>query len=191
MIFATLGPSGSNHELVLQRYLMARRLAASRIILFDAFEPAFDALLTGDADYLLQCSAHPAHGDCVGRYRSGAFPVDTFIARSRPLAVLARAEVAVPASIGLQPATRHYTDLSRWGRQVEEPSIVAVAEGLLAGRYDAGLCAEEVLARHPGRLRMLQPLGPALDAWVLFGPRPPQGELVLWPDAPVLHDFSR
>ncbi|MFY0992617.1 hypothetical protein [Halomonas sp. C05BenzN] len=190
MRFATLGPAGSNHELVLERYLAVRGLARADIRLVDAFPTAFEALLAGEVDYVLQCSAHPSHGDCVGRYMHRAFPVDTFIAGSKPLAVLARTEVAVPRRIGLQPATRHYTDLAGYAEQVEEASIVTVAEGLLAGRYDAGICALEVLERHPDRLRLVEDLGPALDVWVLFGRQKLAEALVVWPDAPVTGQFE-
>jgi hypothetical protein len=173
MIYAALGPAGSNHELVLKRYLETHpAVNASSIVLFDDFHAAFEALLAGQVDRVLQCSAHPSHGECVGRYMHRAFPVDTFIAGSRPLALLARLNVAYPASVGLQPATRHYTDLSAFAEQIEMPTIVDVAEGLLRGRFDAGICALETLEHHPGQLRLLEDLGPALDVWVVFGTQP-------------------
>lgn len=189
MIFATLGPTGSNHELVLGRYLRARGLEEARIQLFDAFPPAFEALAAGEADYVLQVTAHPTHSDCVGRYMHRAFIVDTFIAASKPLAILTRTDVEKPASLGLQPATRHYADLSAWSTQIEEPSIVKVAEGLLEGRYDSGITAEEIADRHPGRLRIDRPLGAALDAWVLFSATRLDSDCVIWPDAPVTRQF--
>jgi len=189
MIFATLGPAGTNHELVLGRYVAARALKHARVRLFDVFEPAFESLLAGQVDFVLQCTAHPAHGECVGRYMHRVFPVDTFIAKSKPLAVLARAEVVRPTTIGLQPATRYYTDLSAWAELIEEPSTVSVGEGLLQGRFDAGICARELLDQHPTRLRLLESLGPALDAWVLFGRRELDGDLIVWPEAPVLRQL--
>lgn len=189
MHFATLGPAGSNHELVLHRYLSARRLTGATVHLVDTFDTAFTALLDGRADFVLQCTAHPSHGDCVGRHMHRAFPVDTFIAGSKPLAVLACAEIESPRRIGLQPATRHYTDLSGYAEQIEEPTIVSVAEGLLAGRYEAGLCAREVLERHPQRLRLVEDLGPALDAWVLFGREKLAEDPVIWPQAPVVRQL--
>ncbi|HSH47034.1 MAG TPA: hypothetical protein VK991_00375 [Halomonas sp.] len=173
MIYAALGPAGSNHALVLGRYIATRTANQSAsIVLFSDFHAAFEALLAGRVDRVLQCSAHPSHGECVGRYMHRAFPVDTFIAGSRPLALLARRAAAHPASVGLQPATRHYTDLSAFSEQIEMPTIVDVAEGLVSGRFDAGICALETLERHPGQLRLIEDLGPALDAWVLFGTRP-------------------
>lgn len=176
MRFATLGPEGSNHALVLGRYLdkhgMLARDADAEVHLFETFPEAFDALLDGRVDRVLQCSAHFSHADCVGRTMHRAFPVDTFVAGSQPLALLARAEVAAPVSVGLQPATRHYTDLSTFTEQRDYATIVDVADALLAGEIDAGICPRETLERHSQALRLVEDLGPALDVWVLYGTRP-------------------
>lgn len=190
MIFATLGPTGNNHELVLGRYLQARGLTNAQVQLFDDFPTAFEALMIGEADFVLQVTAHPSHGDCVGRYMHRAFPVDSFIAPSKPLAILTRSDVQNPTSLGLQPATRYYADLSAWPSQIEEPTTVKVAEGLVEGRYDSGITALEVMDRHPGLFRVERELGPALDTWVLFGTTKLDGELILWPQAPVMRLFS-
>ncbi|GHC28152.1 hypothetical protein [Aidingimonas halophila] len=189
MIFATLGPSGSNHELVLQRYLHVRQPPDADIRLFEDFDDAFQALTEHRVDFVLQVSAHPSHSDCVGKYMNRAHIVDTFIAASKPLALLCRREIARPTTLGLQPATRHYTDLSGWTTQIEEPSIVRVAEGLLEGRYDAGITAEEFARQHPGRFYMQQRLGAARDAWILFSHRPLDETWILWPEAPVTRLF--
>ncbi|WP_346795842.1 hypothetical protein R5M92_10315 [Halomonas sp. Bachu 37] len=177
MLIATLGPSGSNHELIALRYLAKYGLAqhgqpSSHLALFDRFEAAFEALLAGRVSHVLQCTAHASHGDCVGRYMHRAFPIDAFIAASKPLAVLGRKEIARPRSLGLQPATRHYTDVSGYAELIDVPTTVAVAEGLLAGHYDAGICALEYLERYPARLRLIQALGPAMDTWVIFARQP-------------------
>ncbi|MDI5934335.1 hypothetical protein [Halomonas kalidii] len=179
MRFATLGPAGNNHLLVLERYLAARGLEDAEIRPFDSFDAAFPALLAGEVDYLLQCTAHPSHGEWVGRTMHRAFPVDAFIAPSKPLAILARRGVAEPRRLGLQPATRHYADLSAYAEQIEAPTTVDVANGLLDGRFEAGLCAREVLDAHPDALRLVEDLGPALDTWVLFGRERLAGELIL------------
>jgi len=180
MRVATLGPEGSNHALVLHRYLERRGPAGAEVQLFDAFPEAFEALLAGRVDRVLQCTAHFSHADCVGRTMHRAFPVDTFVAGSRPLALLARAGVDAPSMVGLQPATRYYSDLAAFAEQHDYPSIVAVEAALLAGEVDAGICAREALARHPERLRLVEDLGPALDVWVLYGTQPlPEGHSLL------------
>ncbi|MFQ3787907.1 hypothetical protein [Halomonas sp. A29] len=172
MIVATLGPEGNNHVLVLRRYLAARGLADAQVKLFDDFPTAFAALVAGEVDRVLQCTAHFSHADCVGRHMHRAFPVDVFVAGSHPLALLARRDVAAPRQVARQPATRYYTDLSGFSEEVDAATTVAVAEGLLAGRFEAGICARQALEDHPEKLCLLEDLGPALDVWVLYGTEP-------------------
>lgn len=181
MIFATLGPEGNNHVLVLGRYLEARGLADAEIRLIDDFPAAFAALVAGEVDRVLQCTAHFSHADCVGRYMHRAFPVDTFVAGSHPLALLARREIAEPRRVARQPATRYYTDLSGYDEEIDVPTTVGVAEGLLDGRFEAGICARQTLEAHPDTLRLIADLGPALDVWVVYGrePLPEESPLVL------------
>ncbi|WP_404298443.1 hypothetical protein [Halomonas sp.] len=181
MRIATLGPIGSNHALIARRYGDRHAPASTEILLFGDFFAAFEALMAGEVDRVLQCTAHFSHADCVGRYMHRAFPVDLFVAGSRALALLARSEVAEPESVGFQPATRYYTDLAAFDARVEVPTIVAAAEGLLAGRFDAAICARDVLDQHAGSLRLIEDLGPALDVWVLYGkhPLPDTSPLVL------------
>lgn len=189
MRFATLGPDDSNHALILRRYLAERGLEHASITLVDDFPSAFESLVARRLDYVLQVTAHPAHADCVGRYMHRAFPVDSFIAASRPLAIVARRDRPHPRSLALQPATRHYTDLADWPEQREMPTIVAVAETVLDGEVDAGLMAEEMVEQHADRLRLIRPLGAALDTWVLFGHRPLDRGPMLWPEAPITERF--
>lgn len=181
MRIATLGPVGSNHELIAYRYLDRHDLPSPEVLLYDDFVAAFEALMAGRVDRVLQCTAHFSHADCVGRTMHRAFPVALFVAASRPLALLARAEVAKPQSVGFQPATRFYTDLAAFGERVEVPTIIASAAGLLAGRFDAAICAHEALDQHPDALRLVEALGPARDVWVLYGttPLPDTSPLVL------------
>ena len=75
----------------------------------------------------------------------------------------------VPRSIALQPATRHYADLRAWTEQIDEISTSTVTEGLLAGRFDSGLTALDLVEKHPGRLRVETEIGAIEDVWVLFG----------------------
>ncbi|QOR39707.1 hypothetical protein HNO52_15165 [Billgrantia diversa] len=172
MIIATLGPEASNHVLVLRRYLEARGLADAQVKLFDDFPAAFAALVAGEVDRVLQCTAHFSHADCVGRHMHRAFPVDAFVAGSHPLALLARREIAEPRQVARQPATRFYTDLSSFEEEIDAPTTVAVAEGLVAGRFEAGICARQVFEDRPDELRLIEDLGPALDVWVLYGTEP-------------------
>lgn len=172
MHIATLGPSGNNHELIAQRYLTMRCSSAGKVTLFTQFEDAFQALMAGQVSHVLQCTAHASHSDCVGRYMHRAYPVDAFIAGSKPLALIAQRTIVQPTQVALQPATRYYTDLTGYKELIAAPTTVAVAEGLLAERFEAGICAAEVLAQAPEQLRLVQSLGPALDTWVMFATTP-------------------
>ena len=169
MKFGTLGSKESNHALVLQRYLDAHSITDADVRYCDDFIAAFDDLASGSLDFVLQVSVHPQHSDCVARNVNRAFIVDTFIAASKPLGILTQCDVETPRSIGLQPATRFYADLSAWPEQIDEASTSTVAEGLLEGRYDSGLTALELIDRHPGRFRVDLEIGAIEDVWVLFG----------------------
>ncbi|WP_417616900.1 hypothetical protein [Oceanisphaera sp.] len=184
MKIATLGPSGSNHEMIARRYLEMRCSGEGSLVLFTEFDEAFQALMSGQVSHVLQCSAHATHGDCVGRYMHRAYPVDTFIAGSKPLALVAQRAIARPTQVAIQPATRYYTDLTEY-KTIDVPTIVAVADGLLAGRFEAGICAEEVIEQAPEQLRLLQSLGPALDTWVMFATQPLPASSPLRLDAQV------
>lgn len=176
MIVATLGPDGNNHVLVLGRYLEARGLGDAEMRFYDDFPTAFAALVAGEVDRVLQCTAHFSHADCVGRYMHRAFPVDVFVAGSHPLVLLAQRDIPTPRQVARQPATRFYTDLSAFDEEIDVPTTVAVAEGLLEGRFEAGICARQTLDAHPDKLRLIEELGPALDVWVLYGTEPlPEG----------------
>ncbi len=187
MNFGTLGSSESNHALVLCRYFEARKLIDTRVNYYEDFIPAFEDLSAGTLDFVLQVSVHPQHAECVARFVGRTFIVDTFIAPSKPLGILTRRNVDTPKTIGLQPATLHYSDLSAWTEQVPEASITAVADGLLAGRLDSGITALELMEQYPRRFRLERKIGQVQDAWVLFGREPVcVGDIAIWPESPVV-----
>jgi hypothetical protein len=185
LAFATLGPAGSNHELVTRRYADFLGLGSARIELVVEFAAAVELLRDGRVDCIVQCAAHPDVAWTIGANRAFLFVIDTFVAPGRPLAILTRADVATPSTIAFHPATRSYANLDRWEHRVEEQSTVAVAEGLLSGRYDSGITALEVVDAHPGRLRIDATIGAVDDAWLVYGPvRVCDDDLVAWTDSP-------
>jgi len=171
LAIATLGPAGSNHELVVRRYLRFLGVADARIELTPDFAGAADLLLRERVDCVVQCAAHPAVADTIGANRGWLFVVDTFIAPGRPLGILTRSEIESPVSIAFHPATRSYADLGRWRQHVEEQSTVAVAQGLLAGKYDSGITTLETAHANPDRLRVDETLGAVDDAWLVYARR--------------------
>ncbi len=192
LIFGTLGPAGSNHDWVAKRYLEFHGLDEARVELFADFDAAFDAMLRGDAHHVIQVAVHPSVTGSVARYRGRAHIIDTFISPSQPMAVLTRSEVDAPRSLGLQLATREYVDTSRWQALVSEPSTIAVAQGLLNGKYDSGLTLLWYAEAHPDRFRVEETIGEVVDPWLVYGTEPTcKGELLAWPDAPAAQLFLR
>jgi hypothetical protein len=186
--FVTLGPSGSNHDFVLRRYLDAHGLGArARIVLVDDFHAGARQVVAGEADFMLQCAAHPDLGEVTGLYRRRLFVVDAFISQSRPMALMRQKDpVGVPDCVAVQAATRYYADLSPWSRVVTEPTVMAVSLGLLARRHAAGIGFASFAEAHPGALEVVVPIGSICDAWVLFGRTAVDGgETVVWTSSPV------
>lgn len=189
--FGTLGTEGSNHSMIVRQYIEFRKLESAKVVLYTDFREAFEALLAGDLDFVLQVSVHPSHTEMSARYVHRVHVVDTFIAPSKSLAIITRKDVESPRSIAFQPATKHYADLSAWPRQIDEVSIMTVAEGLHEGRFDSGITSVELVEQAPDRFRIDQLFGPITDVWVLFGRQPLNvSALVAWPEAPVCRHFQ-
>ena len=126
LAFGTLGPAGSNHQWVAQRYMDFNGLGQARLDLFPDFDQAFDNLLAGAIDHVIQVAVHPSVTHTVARLRNRAHLIDTFLSASQAMAVLTRAGVAVPVSLGLQMATRDYIDTARWQTLGAEPTTIDV-----------------------------------------------------------------
>jgi ABC-type amino acid transport substrate-binding protein len=168
--FATLGPSGTNHELVLQRYMAFHGVTDYAVTLVLSFTEAVAALQAGEVDFILQCAVHPQTPATLGENFRHLFAIDSFIADSQELAVLTRAEVEVPRSIGLlMPANEKYTDLSRWEQKVSYPSLPLIFDDLLAGKIDSGLVYRSLADRFPGRMRVEEVIGSPDDVWIVYG----------------------
>ena len=93
-----------------------RGLSRASVVFVDDFNDGLSMMAAGTADFMLQVAVHPACADIVAtaHFQYGIHIVDTFISASKPLGILTRAEVETPCSLGLQPATREYADLSGW-----------------------------------------------------------------------------
>jgi hypothetical protein len=188
LIFVTLGPDGTNHDLVTRRYLTFHGLHSASVALAFDFDAALALMAAGEADHMIQCAVHPALGRIVAEahFRHGISIIDTFISPSHPLAIIARQDVSVPSTLALHAATRDYVDLSEWPELIDAPATAEVATGLLEGRYEAGICALSLAREHPERFRVLQDLGTVDDAWVVFGgERTSDGGLLAWRESPA------
>lgn len=196
IIFTTLGPPGTNHEFVTRKYLSFHGLTATADLQLTAnVDEASEQIRTGAADYFVLCSVHPDASRAVGRHYREMFVVDSFISPSLPLAVLTRAGIEHPTSIGvLHPSTTYYIDASKWDRVVHitTGTLHTVANGLLAGTYNSALVYRTYSDRFPGRLRVDQELGSPDDAWLVLGRERTFFEPVqAWRDAPVARQFAR
>lgn len=187
-VFVTLGPSGTNHEMVTHRYLAFRGIQDPTVILVDNFDDALTLVQNRKADFILMCGVHPQCASIVGKasFSCDVHVVDVFISPSQPLGILTRTEVQEPQTLALQPATATYTDISGWPETVNVNSIMLIAEGLLNGRYDSGLTALKLAEDNPGKFRVDCTIGSPDDPWLVLGRhRVCDGEMVAWKDAPA------
>lgn len=192
LIFGTLGPAGSNHDWVARRYLAFQGLNEARIELFSDFDAAFEAMLGGDIDHVLQVAVHPSVTQSVARYRGRAHLIDTFISPSQPMAVLTRAEIDRPTSLGTHPATTDYVDCARWETIHHEDSTIAVAQGLLEGKFHSGITLMRFAQEHPAIFRIDAEIGAVVDPWLVYGRDPIcENGILAWPDSPAAAMYRR
>jgi mannose-6-phosphate isomerase-like protein (cupin superfamily) len=134
------------------------------------FEGA-EAVRGNPGSFLVQCSAHPDVHTITEHYRHEIYVIDSFLFPAKEMALLARAEVEDPKTLGIVPAARGYVDLSRFDSVTEETANPYVADGLLDGRYDAGVTLHEFVDVYPGAFRVLERFGEVDTSWVVYGGR--------------------
>jgi hypothetical protein len=171
--FITLGPSGTCHENAVRRYLEFQGLSdeAAGVVLVDDLLEGIERVRGSENTFLVQCSAHLQVHLVTERYHEEVFAVDTFVYPTKELALLVRADVSEPKSLGIVNATKGYTDLTRWEKIVEETSKPIVGAKLLAGQYDAGLTHLHYAKEHPEELRVEESYGAVDTTWIVYGPR--------------------
>jgi hypothetical protein len=189
--FATLGPAGTNHELVTKRYLAAQGVEHYEIKFILTFNDAIAMLLAGKVDYIMQCAVHPETPQTLGENFRSVFAIDCFISDSQELAVLSRRDVEQPGSIGvLLPANEKYTDLSKWPKVVPYRSLPLIKDALLAGEIDSGLVYRAYADKHPDQLRIDEVIGSPDDVWIVYGRRRAfHGTLIGYGDGAFLRDL--
>lgn len=192
-VFVTLGPSGTNHEMVTRNYLSFRGLYQAHVELIDTFQDGLAMIARGEADFMIQVAVHPDCADTVatGHFEHGIRIIDTFISPSKQLGIVTRMEIDEPKTLAIQPATRKYADLGRWKELIPVSSIMPIGEGLLNGEFDSGLTTLEFAASHSDRLRVDLEVGTVDDPWIVLGRKPlSTGKLVAWPDSPAVEQFE-
>jgi hypothetical protein len=177
--FITLGPTGTCHENALLRYLEFQGLTDFRVELVAGFDDGLERVHDEPNTYLVQCSAHPDVHVVTERYRHEVFVIDTFLYPAKEMALLARADVEHPKTLGIVAAALGYPDLSRWESVTQESANPIVATNLLAGKYDAGVTLAEYAEQYPGVLSVLERYGEVDTTWVVYGRRRRyKGELI-------------
>ncbi|SIR71191.1 hypothetical protein [Pseudacidovorax sp. RU35E] len=187
MKFITLGPAGNNHELVTLRYLDFHGLRDRAALAFARdFSEGAAAVLSGTADFMVQCAVHPECSTTMARSFDGLYALDTFISPSRDLAILQRKDVAQPRTLAVMSPTLGYIDASRWEDVELVPTVSEVTTGLIEGRYAAGVGYASTAQDHPELLRVAQFIGTVDDVWIVYGrTRVTEGRLLAWPDSPA------
>ncbi|WP_423459643.1 hypothetical protein [Ottowia sp. VDI28] len=188
--FATLGPSGTNHELITKRYLASQGIENYEIKLILTFKDAIALLLAGEVDHVMQCAVHPETPQTLGENFRSVFAIDCFISDSQELAVLSRRGVEHPESIGvLLPANEKYTDLSKWAKIVPFGSLPLINDALLAGKIDSGLVYRSYADQYPESLYVEEVIGSPDDVWIVYGRRRAfQGKLIGFGDRALLSE---
>lgn len=183
--FATLGPAGTNSHQATRAYCDFHGIDAEIVLIRD-FLAALELLRAGEIDHLVQVCAHPDVAHTIERHHREVFLVDSFIAPTKPMGVVTRADIGVPRSLGLMPATAGYFDPGQWAERVHEITNAEVALGLLEGRYDSGFTTLDLLDTHPGRFRLDLEIGEVDVVWLVYGrERLRRGGLTAWRDSPL------
>lgn len=170
MNFITLGPSGSNHHYVLKRYLDHHGLSQDvQVELLLDFHEGAKRLAQGDADFMLQVAVHPHTATVMATYRKSMYVIDTFISESQAMAVVCQRNVTHPKTLALQPATQDYINAARFDKLINEISVASVAQGLIEGKFEAGITSASLALDMPDRFRVDELIGTVDDAWIVYG----------------------
>lgn len=191
-VFVTLGPAGTNHEMVTKNYLAFRGLKDAVVRLIDDFFDGLQMMADGRADFMVQVAVHPDCADVVAaaHFEHGIYVIDTFISPSKQLGILTRIDVPEPRALALQPATRRYANIESWTEIIPVNSIARISEGLLNGDFESGLTTLELAERYPDRFRIDVRIGTVDDPWLVYGKRRVSGgQLLAWPDSPATAQF--
>ena len=169
LVFATLGPSGTCHELATEAYIKFQEVPNAKVELFDDLLQALELLHDGKVDFIIQNSAHPKVYELTEKYFREVFVIDSFLCPTRAMGVLSRRDVEHPRSLGLMPATQAYVNTERWDTLIYETAKPVVGQNLLAGKYDSGIAALRFAEENPDVLVVDEFIGSIQTAWLVYG----------------------
>lgn len=170
--FHTLGPAGSCHEHALKEYLAFQEVEGADIVLCDDLVAAAGRAVEEGGSYVLQCSAHLNVHQVTERYLGRLHVVDTFILPTQEMALVKRRAFAVPRTLGVPEPALGYVEEADWNEITFETTKPVVEQGLLAGRYDAGVAYTRSVRDHPETLEVMRVIGEVVTTWIVFGPTP-------------------
>ena len=166
---ATLGPAGTNHEMVTRRYMAFLEIENYSLLLVEAFPEAVEKLKSGKIDAIVQCAVHPSTPETIGGNFNEVFVTDCFIADSQELGILTRKDIANPKSLGiLLPSCRNYTDISPWEKHESIRTIPKILDALLEGKIDSGLVYTSYAKEHADVLNLDEVIGSPDDVWIVY-----------------------
>ncbi|MCV3214787.1 hypothetical protein OGM63_14885 [Plectonema radiosum NIES-515] len=169
LVFATLGPSGTCHELATEAYIEFQEVPNAKVELFDDLLKALELLHDGKVDFIIQNSAHPKVYELTEKYFREVFVIDSFLCPTRAMGVLSRRDVEHPRSLGLMPATQAYVNIERWDTLIYETAKPLVGQNLLVGKYDSGIAALRFAEENPNVLVVDEVIGSIQTAWLVYG----------------------
>ncbi|MEU1390635.1 MULTISPECIES: hypothetical protein [unclassified Nonomuraea] len=167
--FVTLGPEGTDHEYTLRRYLTFQGIPEARILLVDDLLDGLETVRGTEDCFLLQNTAHPDVATVTERYWAEVRVVDCFVAPTKPMAILRRADVPDPRNLAVMPATVGYLRPGEWPELISVRAKPLIGQGLLTGRYEAGLTHLSWAHENPDRLVVIERIGPVDTGWLVYG----------------------
>jgi hypothetical protein len=167
--FVTLGPTGTCHENAVRRFIAFLGVPGASIRLADDFLSAAEIVRDTPNSFLVQSSAHPDVHLVTERFRHQLYVIDSFLHPAREMALVARADVERPRTLAVVGAARGYVDTDAFDEVISEPANPVVWQGLLEGRYDAGVTIHDFVAGHEDRFRVIERFGIVDTSWVVFG----------------------
>lgn len=166
--FVTLGPDGTDHHHTLARYLEFHQIRNATVRLVDDFTRGLELTRTEPGHFLLQNSAHPEVAAITTRYWASVRVVDAFVAPTKTMAILRRREVERPRTLAVMPATLGYLKNGAWDELIHVRAKPLIGQGLLDGKYEAGLTHLSWAQKHPDRLAVVEEIGPVDTAWIVY-----------------------
>ena len=169
LIFATLGPSGTCHEMATKAYIEFQELPNAKVELFNDILEALELLHDGKVHFIIQNSAHPKVYELTGKYFREVFVIDTFLCPTCAMGVLTRRDVEHPRTLGLMPVLRTNVNTERWDTLIYETAKPIVGQNLLEGKYDSGITTLKFAEENPDILVVDEVIGSVQTAWLVYG----------------------